>query len=142
MTTENFPVTGGAGVNSGTSVLRVRAGLGLAEAGAHPGAVRPQRAAAAGRRRVRVAGGAQARAAHAACRARRTRGAHGGHDVPHDPRAPADAPREPQRQGGRPQAAVVRLRRVRGRPPAPKETLNRPTRIFRVNVRRTILNVL
>lgn len=96
-------VAGGAGVDGGAPVLRVRARLGVVQAGAHAGAVRAARAAAAGGRRVRVAGAAPARAARAA----------------------ADAPREPQRQGGRAQAPLVRLRRLRGQSPSSQETLKR-----------------
>lgn len=98
------------------------------QAGAHAGAVRAARAAAAGGRRVRVAGGAAARARAPACA----------------PRAPADAPREPQRQGGRAQATLVRLRRRRGQPSGPQETLRRShVQNLRIRIwRRTVLIVL
>lgn len=83
------------------------------QARAHAGAVRTARAAAAGGRRVRVAGAAPPRAPgtpRAPARA---------------PRAPSDAPREPQCEGGRAQTSLVCLRRLRGQPSSPQETLKR-----------------
>lgn len=90
------------------------------QAGAHSGAVRAARAEAAGGRRVRVAGAAAPRA--------RPRAAHATH-APHAPYAThashapharpaagatADASREPQRERGCAQAALVCFRRLRG----------------------------
>lgn len=80
------------------------------QAGAHARAVRAARAEAAGGRRVRVAGAAATRAPRPRARASRS---------------PPDAPREPQREGGRAQATLVRLRCVRGQSSSPQETLKR-----------------
>lgn len=77
--------------------------MGIVQAGAYFDSIRAESSTATSRRRVRFAGATAADSAPA--------------------RAAADAPREPQRQGRRPQAAVVGLRRRR-RLPASQETLS------------------
>lgn len=87
------------------------------QAGAHAGAVRAARAAAAGRRRVCLTRRPQARARTLPCRARPR--LHTATQL----RTPTNTSRKPQRQRRCSQAAVVCLRRHRRRT-ASQKTLN------------------
>lgn len=145
----SFP--GRTGLDGRPAVLRLRQGLGVVQARAHAGEIRPSRAEAAGRRRVRIAGrpeprGGERRDHHQHAEPRDEQ--HGSHErhgnrerhrsyehgeqrghqldrhVPRRARPASNSPREPQREGGRKETALVRLRRERGRPSAAEKALS------------------
>lgn len=123
--TSHNNVSGGVGVHGGTSVLRVREGLGVVEPRAHAATVRAARAPAGRRRRVRLHDGSPRHAAPDGLRRSRL-----AHQERQRAGPAADSPGEPQRQGGRSQAKVVRLGRLRGRSSSGQEALvrSRPPR--------------